>query len=123
METNTALTAALLLFTTAFTASADGRKEIKPEITTSYFKTPAFEIGSPEDLNQEDIEKLKNMFVVKAPAFIWGSPDDAELSGLINNQKPSETKTVKAPEFVFGSPEDVDNEDVNSLKQIAVPLF
>lgn len=115
MKTLITLTAAVL-FATVFTASADERREAKSETTAVSTKAPAFEFGSPSDLNDREIESLK-LSAFKAPAFIWGSPEDANLSGL----KPATVKEIKAPAFEWGLTDDV-TPDVELLK-FQAPAF
>ncbi|WP_146198773.1 hypothetical protein [Pararcticibacter amylolyticus] len=116
MKTLATLTAAVL-FVTVFTASADERREMKSETTAVSIKAPAFEFGSPSDLSDMEIEKLKrSMF--KAPAFVWGDPEEVNAPARTT----AEVKAINAPAFEWGTTDDINNRDIEFLK-FQAPAF
>ncbi len=116
MKTLATLTAAVL-FVTVFTASADERREMKSETTAVSIKAPAFEFGSPSDLRDMEIEKLKR-FMFKAPAFIWGNPEEVDAPV----RKTTEVRAINAPVFEWGTTEDLNNRDIEFLR-FQAPAF
>ncbi|WP_374165589.1 hypothetical protein [Arcticibacter sp. MXS-1] len=118
MKALTTLTAAALL-ATVFTASADERKEARNETAAILMKAPAFEFGTPADLVDAEVEKLK-LAAFKAPEFVWGSADDA--ASIRISEADMKSASFTAPAFVWGTSEDASTPEVELLK-MDTPAF
>ena len=115
MKALTILSAAALMVL-SFTSSASERgKETSKEEVSVHVKVPPMEFGSPDDIDDSEVEKLKSIYVVVPPAMIWGNVEDARFAEL-ELQKAAEVRSIRMPEMVWGNPEDVNSAEIALLK-------
>ncbi|WP_026898050.1 hypothetical protein [Daejeonella oryzae] len=146
MKTLKSLIAALLIFV-SYTSFADGKPAGEPGKKARFAKLilPAMPvtIGSPDDINSEAVEALKNIkangyendtavsrpdgtpvksssnlkLTIAAPEMIWGNPEDVNIESIRS------LKFLKfpAPEMIWGNAEELKSESVESLKYLNFP--
>jgi len=109
MKTLKSLTTALIvLISISAFANVEGSSRIK-------IPAPAFNWGSPEDLDLKEVVLLKNSTAVMAPEFVWGSPEDLNEADL----QVLKVKThidLALPAFTWGTPEDLDQNEIQKLQ-------
>lgn len=117
MKTLQSLTAALLIVISFGAMANDSVGAASMDINKKTVAAPAFNWGSPNDLNMQTVERLKYL-PVTAPALDWGTPEDLNEADL-EVLKVRDGVSLSLPAFSWGSPEDLDMQTVSDLKSPA----
>ncbi|HEY0896153.1 MAG TPA: hypothetical protein VGE15_06345 [Sphingobacteriaceae bacterium] len=112
MNTIKAMTTAILLISTSFAAAAKG-----PTPNEKIIPAPVFSWGSPEDLDPEETELLKNSSgrFLADRGFSWGSADDLDGAAL-ELLKVRADVSLAQPAFRWGTAEDLGTDEVETLR-------
>lgn len=67
------------------------------------------EIGTPEDINKSEVEKLKFKIDFNMPAINLFNPADIDTLEI-------EQLKIQAPEMIYGSADDINQSEIEALK-------
>lgn len=102
MKTLSTLSTALLLVASLTLSASENGK-------TKSINAPEMEIGTPDDINKSEVEKLKFKIDFKMPAVNLFNAADVDTLEL-------EQLKVQAPEMIYGSADDINQSEIEALK-------
>jgi hypothetical protein len=105
------ITASVLLTILSVGAFADSKPDGKTPMSTKasiVINQPTMEWGDPTDINEESVEKLKNInyLLIDEPAMNWGQIEDLDIQAL---ESLKNALLIPLPAMSWGEPSDADN--------------